>query len=67
MALVTELLGAVGEELGILGGSLLVLLSLAALLGEVRALVLEDTGGDKALDLGGLGVGLRAAEEKKLI
>lgn len=51
---------ALGEDLGVLISLVLDFLGLAPLEGGTVALVLQALGGDQALDLGGLGVGLLA-------
>ena len=58
LALLSSLLDALGDESLVLGLSLLCVLRAALLEGQDVALALEDNGGDKTLDLGGLGVGL---------
>lgn len=54
MLLLLALLDAEGNQLGIVGSSLLGIGSLGLLDGQAMALALECDGGDQALDLGGL-------------
>merc|ERR1712142_344074 len=58
LPLLLGLLHARGEELGVLGGFLLVLGEAGALQGTLMSLALEHCRGDKSLDLRGLGNGL---------
>ena len=57
-ALLSGLLDTLGDESLVLGLSLLGVLSTTLLEGQDVTLTLENNGGDKTLDLGGLGVGL---------
>ena len=57
-ALLSGLLDTLGDESLVLGLSLLGVLSTTLLEGQDVTLALENNGGDKTLDLGGLGVGL---------
>lgn len=59
LGLFSLLLGnSLGKQLGVLGGSVLLGLSVLLLLLDQLLLVGDSSGGDKSLDLGGLGVGL---------
>jgi hypothetical protein len=58
LALLSSLLDTLGEDSLVLGLSLLGVLSTALLESQAMTLALEDDRGHKALDLGGLGVGL---------
>lgn len=58
VALLGSLLDTLGNESLVLGLGLLGVLGTTLLEGQDVALALENDGGDKTLDLGGLGVGL---------
>ena len=58
LALLSSLLDTLGEDSLVLGLSILGVLSTALLESQAMTLALEDDRGHKALDLGGLGVGL---------
>lgn len=49
---------ALGEQLGVVGGLVLVLLSALSLQSDATALVLQHAGSHQALDLGGFSPGL---------